>query len=467
MIKTKFILMALLLTATVSCVTPGYKSPSEESLPLEGLYRTDESDTTCMARISWREYYSDPKLQALISEALDSNLNLRITLKRIEEARAYWRSSKASYAPTFSASAQAQFSSPSDNGPSSVAGTGIKKPVQNYNLGVTASWEIDIWGKLRSAKRAAYAQMLSQEATKNAVVTQLVADIADNYYRLLMLDEQLRITERTIENYTSYLETVKSLKESAQTNEVAVQQAYAQLYGAKAYVPELKASIQSVETYIGFLLGKPGYEVERADSFDINAVRLDMAVGVPAQLLRYRPDVMAAEQNLVASHYQFNVAKASMYPSLTLGGSVGIESMKIEEWFDPKSLFWNAVGGLVSPIFNGRALRTQKEVAKLQNEESLLSFKSSILNAGMEVSNALAMCKSTTEQASEQTKQCDALSKAYEYSQMLFVRGYATYLDVLVAQTGLFNSQITLNTTYYNAISQRIELYRALGGGWE
>ncbi|MDE7355208.1 MAG: TolC family protein [Rikenellaceae bacterium] len=458
--------MTLLLACLGSCVTPGFKMPEQSTLPLEGLYRGyGADDSTCMARMSWHEYYADPRLQALIGEALDSNLNLRINIKRMEEARAYWRKSRMGFVPTLAASAQAQFASPSDNGTSAV-GPNVSKPIQDYSLGVSASWEIDIWGKIRSAKREAYANLLSQEATKNAVVTQLVADMAGSYYRLLMLDEQLRITEKTIDNYTEYLETVKALKMSAQANEVAVQQAYAQLYGAQSYIPELMASIEATETYIGFLLGKPGFKVERADSLDISMIGCDLSVGLPAQLLQYRPDVMAAEQSLRASHYRFNVAKASMYPSLTIGGSVGVESVKIKEWFDPESLFWNAVGGLVAPIINARALRTQKEVAKLQNEESLLAFKAAILNAGMEVSNAVAQCRSTARQVEIQSKQTEALAKSYEYSQMLLVRGYATYIDVLVAQTGLFNSQIALNTTSYNAIAQRIELYRALGGGW-
>ncbi|MDE7133898.1 MAG: TolC family protein, partial [Rikenellaceae bacterium] len=261
--------MTLLLACLGSCVTPGFKMPEQSTLPLEGLYRGyGADDSTCMARMSWHEYYADPRLQALIGEALDSNLNLRINIKRMEEARAYWRKSRMGFVPTLAASAQAQFASPSDNGTSAV-GPNVSKPIQDYSLGVSASWEIDIWGKIRSAKREAYANLLSQEATKNAVVTQLVADMAGSYYRLLMLDEQLRITEKTIDNYTEYLETVKALKMSAQANEVAVQQAYAQLYGAQSYIPELMASIEATETYIGFLLGKPGFKVERADSLDI------------------------------------------------------------------------------------------------------------------------------------------------------------------------------------------------------
>lgn len=461
----KIILLSISLPILmVGCVTPGYKSP--KNIETNGLYRgvSSTSDSTSIAQINWAEYYADPHLQSLLNNSLNSNLNLQIAIKQIDEARAYYRKSRVAFVPNFNLGAQAQYGGTSDFGTQPLPeGSSY---ASDFSLSASMSWEIDIWGKLRSAKRAAYADMLGQEATKNAVITQLVADVATSYYQLLMLDAQLRTTEKTIKNYTEYLETVKSLKESASVNEVAVQQAYAQLYGAEAYLPTIQNAIFTTENYICLLLGKQGGTVERSDSFELEALSSNMPMGVAAQLLSYRPDVMASEFRLRSSHYRFNVAKASMYPALTLGGSFGSEAMNISNWFDPKSLFWNAVGGLTQPLFNGRALRTQKEVAELQKEESLLSFKNTLLNAGMEVSNALYQSQSLLRRAEKQRLQYESLAKAYDYSQLLLVRGYSTYLDVLVAQTGVFSTELDLYTTYFDVMRQRIELYRALGGGW-
>lgn len=459
--------LGLLCLAVTACVTPRYKSPA--NLVTEASFRGSvPGDSATLARIDWRTYYTDPHLQALIREALDSNLNLRISIRQTEEARAYFRQNRLAFFPTLALQAQAGLADPSRQSSSAVPSY-VKTPVEQYLFGASSSWEIDIWGRLRSAKRAAYANLLSQEATRNAVLTQLIADVATGYYQLLMLDAQRRITEETIRNYTEYLETVKSLKESAQANEVAVQQAYAQLYGAKAYLPDLEAAVQVTENYLNLLMGRSAGPIVRAEDFDIDAVRESNLTGVPAQLLQYRPDVMAAEFSLRAAHERFNVAKAAMYPALTISASAGSESMKFKQWFrfdSPTSLFWNAVAGLTQPVFNGRALRTQKEVAQLQRDEAFLGFRLTFLNAVSEVSNALLKCGTSTQKALYQKQQYEALSNAYEYSKLLLVRGYATYLDVLAAQTPLFNTRLALYETYYNAVQQKIELYRALGGGW-
>lgn len=456
-------LFAVAILAT-ACVTPAYKT-SKGIIPDKKYRHVSKSDTTTIAAINWREYYGDTHLQALIEQALDSNLNLRIKIKQMEEARSYYKMSRLSFFPTLNIGAQAALSDPSKFGSQSVASGQLNK---NFSLTASASWEIDIWGKLNSAKRAAYARMLTQQATKNAVVTQLIADVATAYYQLLTLDAQLDISKQTVENYTEYLGTVKALKESAEVNEVAVQQAYAQLYGVKAYIPELTSAIEVTENYLCLLLGKPGQKIERAHKVDLESIKTNEQVGMPAQLLQYRPDVMAAEYTLRASHEQFNVAKAAMYPNLTLSGSIGAESLKVDNWFNlPSSLFWNAVAGLTQPVFNGRALRTEKEVARLQNEEAYLAFRQQVLLATSEVSNALLKCNTTSQRAIFQKEQYQALAKAYEYSQLLLVRGYASYLDVLTAQSGVFSTQISLYDTYLEIMKQKIELYRALGGGWQ
>lgn len=456
---------AFVCISVAGCITPKYKSPT--SMATNDMYRgITTSDTTSIAQLKWNEYYSDIHLNELISEALDSNLNLRIAIKQIDQAHEYFRKSKAAIAPQFGAGVQYTATTPSDFG-AQVVPEGIKTPVQQANFSINASWEIDIWGKLRSAKQVAYSKMLSQVATKNTVITELVSGVASSYYQLLMLDAQLRVTEKTIQSYTEYLSTVETMKNSAQTNEIAVQQAKAQLLGAQAKLPQIKAAIEVTENYVSILLGKTPGAIKRTDNISIEAIQFNPQTGIPAGLLSNRPDVIAAENNLRASHWQFNQARASLYPSLTLSGQVGSESLDIQKWFDPKSIFWSVVGGLTQPLFNARALRTERNVAKLQNESSLLSFKNQLLTAGVEVSNSILQIRHSTESALIQKEQVTALENAYDYSQQLFTRGYATYLDVLVAQTGLFQSELNLYQSYYDVLNYKIELYRSLGGGWK
>lgn len=459
----KLIIGVLSLLFVTGCITPKYKSPTSV---VNDLYRNvSTSDTTNIAQIAWATFYEDAYLRGLLANALDSNLNLRVAINQIEQSREYFKQSKSAIAPSFNAGVNYSMGKPSDFGTSPLPAD-VKAPVNQFNFAVSASWEIDIWGKLRSAKQSAYARLLQQTATKNAIVTQLVSDVASSYYQLLMLDAQLRITTNTIENYTEYLETISVMKNSASVNEVAVQQAKAQLYGAKAMLPQLISAIEVTENYMCILLGKTPSTIARATDMNMSAINTDLNTGIPTQLLANRPDVMASENALRAAHWQFNEARASLYPALTLNGQFGSEAMEIKNWFDPKSLLWSVVGGLTQPLFNGRALRTQRNVAELQKDASLLNFQNQLLVAGAEVSNSLLRVKYTMEKAESQKEQVMALTNAYDYSQDLLKSGFATYLDVLAAQTGLFATELDLYQTYYDVLEQKIELYRALGGGW-
>jgi len=341
-------------------------------------------------------------------------------------------------------------------------------PFTELKLAASAGWEIDIWGRLSSLKRSQEAQYFQQEATTRAIQTQIVASVASAYYQLIMLDRQQTVTENNIASYTDYLNTVKALKESAQVNEVAVLQANAQLASAKAYLPQIQASIAMTENNLCLLLGKTPEAIPRSANIDLTLFHTEiLSIGVPAQLLSNRPDVQAIEYALCATHEQFNAARAAMYPQLTLTGSIGPDAKGIDNWFSmPGSLLWNVIGGLTQPILNGRTLKTQKEIAALQEDATFLSFKQTLLNAGNEVSNALASIRFITQQAAYQKEQVEALNKAYEYSQELLKNGYATYLDVLSAQNSVLSSELALYSTYNTIIQQKILLYRALGGGW-
>ena len=447
-----------------SCAVTPYKRAGQ--LPADGLFRavTNTDTTHNIAIVSFHDFYDDPLLQQLITEALDSNYNIQLAVNRLAQMSQYLQQSKAALFPNLSLGLNGSVFNYSKYGNS------VWNPnsYTDLQLAASASWEADIWGKLSSAKRSQQAQYFQQEATVRATQTQLVADIASAYYQLITLDCQRAVTEENIKSYIDYLQTVEALKKSAQVTEVAVLQAKSQLASAKAYLPQIDASIAIEENYICLLLGKTPQSVSRSSNVDLTLFHPeDLTIGVPAQLLSNRPDVEAAEYALRSAHEQFNVARAAMYPQLILSGSVGPDAKSLANWFNmPGSLLWNAVAGLTQPILNGRTLKTQKEVAKLQEDAAFISFKQSLLNAGNEVSNALASIHFTARQAQYQIEQVEELKKAFEYSKELLVNGYATYLDVLSAQNSVLSSELSLYSTYNTIIQQKIILYRALGGGW-
>jgi len=463
------LLYILLFAATVvffagCAVTTPYQRPAQ--LPVEGLFRVfaDTDTTHSLATRSVIDFYNDPLLQQLITEALDSNLNVRSAVNRLSQMSELVLQRQAAFYPNLTLGLNGSVSDVSKYGNS------IKPadPLTRLQLSATAGWEVDVWGKLSSLKRSQQAAYFQQEATLRAVQTQLVASVASSYYQLIMLDHQRAITEKNIDSYTHYLNTVKLLKQSAQVTEVAVLQANAQLASAQAVLPQLNASIAIEENYLCLLLGKTPEAISRSQNYDLTLFHPEsFSIGIPVQLLVNRPDVQAAEYALCASHEQFNAARAALYPQLTLSGAIGPDAKGLENWFNlPGSLFWNVVGGLTQPVLNGRTLKTQKEIARLQEDAAYLSFKQTLLNAGNEVSNALASIRFASQRATFQQEQVGALKKAYEYSQELLVNGYATYLDVLSAQNNVLSSELALYSTYNSIIQQKIILFRALGGGW-
>ena len=454
--KLIFIITSLLIIS--SCAVK-YQRPEIDTETLVRGVETQDSIFD-VALIDWREFYRDPLLQDLIDSALVNNFDMKIALSRLEQASSYFKQSKTSLFPSLNATAAGGY----------LKADLSSTPSSYFTLGMDLSWEADIWGRLSSAKRGKYETLLAQQSSKDAVQTRLISDIAKAYYTLVVLDTEKRFILETIRNREEYLSTVKSLKEAAQVTEVAVLQAEAQLLLAKTYLPDIEHAIYQSENTISLLLGVPPMEIKRGEVKSLEDIHFPLAteVGVPAGLLRNRPDVLAAEHTLKSAMEGFNTAKAAMYPSLTLTGNVSTDAAQISQWFAmPGSLLYGIFGGLTQPIFHSRALRTQKEVAWQEYQISALNFQQTVLTAGAEVSNVLSSIKTDREKVTYMTRQTIALGKAYEYSVELLINGYANYLDVLSAQEGYFNSQINLIMGLQECINNNIDLYRALGGGWK
>ena len=457
-----FILGAVPLLLASCFAAKEYERPQE--LIDETYYRTDaiEQDSINMAVVSWRELFSDPILQEHIETGLENNIDIRVALQQILAAEAYFKQGKAGYFPTLDATAQMTHQELSSN---SQFG-GLFSSLDQYELSASLSWEADIWGKIRSNKRAFGAQYLQTVEAHKAVKTQLVAMIASSYYQLLALDEQLRVTEETIETRSSSLETTKALKEAGNVTEVGVKQTEAQLYTAQALRIDLINEIRLLENSFSVLLGQQPGAIER-DGLRNQEIETSLKTGVPAQLLVNRPDVRASEFALINAFELTNVARSNFYPSLTLSATGGLQALQIDELFDTNSLFATLIGGLTQPIFNRRSIKTQYEVAQAQQEQARLQFKQALLTASREVSDALYTYEAATEKLDVKRKEFEAYNTATEYSEELLDNGLANYLEVLTARENALNSSLDLINTRLTQLQSVVDLYEALGGGWQ
>ncbi|MDY0089567.1 MAG: efflux transporter outer membrane subunit [Flavobacteriaceae bacterium] len=458
----KYIVVLSSTLVLQSCfVAKNYEKPE---LDTDDLYRTEvvAKDTTSMADMSWEELFKDPILQNYIRKGLQNNFDIRIAMQNIVAAEANLKQKKAGYLPSLNANGNWTHQEISGNSQFGAMFSNLDQ----YQLAANLSWEADIWGKIRSNKRAANAGYLQTIAANQAVKTQVITGIASMYYQLLALDSQLEIAQQTLENRNKSVETIQALKEAGQVTEVAVKQTEAQKFSTEIIVEDLKYNITILENSLSILLGETSQAIERS-TFEQQELNPEIKTGVPANLLSRRPDLIAAEYGLVNAFELVNVSRSQFYPSLTITATGGFQSLELKDLIDSGSLFATIVSGLTQPIFNQRQIRTQHEIAKSNQEKALIQFEKALKTAGKEVSDALANYENETNKIEIRTQQVDALKKASDYSEELLAYGLATYLEVLTAQDNALNSELGLIDNRYKQFNAIITLYRALGGGWE
>lgn len=459
-------IVTVVVSATVmqSCfVAKEYKRPDVKT---ENLYRTEVAakDSVSLANIAWNTIFTDPILQGYIKKGLDNNLDIRIAMQNIAAAEASMRQGKTGYFPTLSAGTDWTHQELSRN---SQFGALLRdRSTNQYQLTGTLSWEADIWGKIRSTSRSANAFYLQTTAASQAVKTQLIADIASTYYQLISIDEQIRIAEETLINRDESVVAIKALKDAGNVTEVGVKQTESQKYATEIIIADLKVSALLFENKMSILLSVPSGKIERS-SFESQKEVPEITLGVPATLLRNRPDVIAAEYNFMSYFEQTNVAKSNFYPTFKITATGGLQSIDLKEWFSANSIFANIVTGLTQPIFNQRQIRTKYEIAKANQEKAYLQFEQSLLTAGREVSDALAQYNNEIYKISVREKQVEALKVATDYSDELLKYGLVNYLEVLTAKYDALNAQLTLIENKYAKYNAVIQLYKALGGGWQ
>ena len=451
--------VALTLTACA-----GRKTYERPNVVNEKLFRTDNipTDSLSSANVSWRNIFTDATLQGHINKALSNNLDVRVAMQNVASAQAYLKQSKAAQLPTLSVGANYTRSTNSIN---AMGGMGERMYNNLWDLTGAASWETDIWGKLSAQRRASYASYLATVEAQKAVQSEVVATLATAYYQLLMLDEQKKVLEQTIDFRQKSLETTKSLKEAGSTTEVATKQIEALVYNAQAQLVTIGNSIWALENTICVLLGEEPHAIERTTLAE-QQFPTEFKQGYAAKLLQNRPDVARAELSLRNAFELTQVARAAFYPTLTLSARGGISSTELDTWISAKSIFANFVAGLAQPILNRRQIRTQYEVQQIAQETALLNFKKAVLSAGKEVSDAMQNFSTQTEFIELKTKEMTAYQEATDYSKQLFDSGMVNYLEVITAEVNRLNAELSVANAQFTRMQYGITLYKALGGGW-
>ena len=458
-LTNKILLIAGFALAIWSCATPQHFS--RDNSVVTGIYgSSDTTDTTSIGTKNWSEVFTGPFLPELIGEGLSNNPDLRIAIQKVSEAEAWLSQSKAALLPAISLAANGNYTrNPEVLYPSGPVDVGT------WQVGAEATWEIDIWGKLRSSKRAAYANLLSSDAGKKEVQTRLIANIATAYYTLIGLDAKLEITRMTVKNDIEQVETMKVLKESGKVTGAAIVQSEANRYAAEVTIPDLEQQIREAQNIICLLLGRVPGPIERG-RIDEPVIPTVVNAGVPLRLLDNRPDVMQAEFSVMSAYEVANSARAAFYPALTLSASVGFVATNINQFFDPKTFASNVIGGLTQPLFSKRVNTTRLKVAEAEQEVALLNFRNTLLKAGQEVQNALSSYDKSGVKIGLRKLQLEALVKSVDYTKQLLTYGSANYTEVLTAQTNLLSAQLSSINDRLQQLNSVVSLYRAVGGGW-
>jgi len=436
-----------------------YKSYKRPTVATSAMYRdtlsvkdTLASDTTNMGNLPWKEVFRDPKLQTLITRGLSHNVNLQTAMLRVEESKASLLAARLAFAPSIALA------------PQGTVGSFAGVTAKTYSLPVTASWEVDAFGGLLNAKRGAKTVLLQNEAYRQAVQTQVVASITNCYFTLLMLDDQLDITDKTAKIWGENVQTMKAMKKAGMTNEAGVSQSEATYYQVNATLPDLRRQIRETENALSLLLGQGPRQIQRGTLAE-QQLPEKLSVGIPIQMLSNRPDVKQAEMALAGAYYSTNQARSAFYPQITLSGSAGWTNSAGGAIVDPGKFLISVAGSLVQPLFAKGTNTARLKIAKAEQQAALLAFQQSILAAGSEVSNALYQYQSAGEKCIQRKLQIESLNSSVDKTQQLMKFGSSTYLEVLTAQQSLLSARLSDVADSFERIQAVINLYQALGGG--
>ncbi|HLW19989.1 MAG TPA: efflux transporter outer membrane subunit [Cyclobacteriaceae bacterium] len=471
-----FIFGGLLLLGLGGCkVGKNYTQP-ELDLPSE--FKHSLEDSANIAQINWRDFFDDEVLVSLIDTALKNNLNLQQYAKDVNIATQDLKQARVNFLPEINAElgyyereyhSGGYYSNPSSRyyGEGEAPKTWYITQINHRNT-LAASWELDIWGRFRREKEAALATFMQSNEFLKAVQTALVAEVASSYYNLLMLKEQLKVAQRNLNLNDSTLRIVELQYKAGQVTSLAIRQTEAQKLLAASLIPQLEGEIEIQNNNLNQLLGNYPGEIQVGQELKEVSMITDISAGVPLQLITNRPDVAASELGLIAANARIGVAQALKYPSITLAADVGLDAMELKDLFNPGlSLFGVFSGAITQPIFQRRRLKTNYQIALLQRDIAELAFRENLLNAVTEVSNELVRIRKLQEQFEITEQRLSNAQTAVQNADMLFKSGFANYLEVITAQSNALDTELELVSTRMELLVSNIELYRALGGGWQ
>ncbi|NML65629.1 efflux transporter outer membrane subunit [Hymenobacter sp. RP-2-7] len=478
MLKRRFyqsLTAASLALAVAGCKLPQF-AQRDANRRLPATYNNSPQDTISTGRVRWKEFFTDPNLTALIDTALQGNQELNITLQEIQIARNEVQARRGEYMPSLSLGASAEAEKPGRYTLQGATEEAINiqpdrrtpTPLANYQLGAFASWEIDIWHKLRNARKSAATRYLASVEGKNFMVTNLIAEIANSYYELLALDNQLAIIKQNIEIQENALRIVRQEKENARVTELAVKRFEAQVQNTTSLQYKTQQRITETENRINFLLGRYPRPITRDDQAFSGLVPQTVQAGVPAQLLSNRPDIRQAEQQLVAAKLDVQVARANFYPSLGISAGAGFEAFKPGLLFNsPESMLYNIAGDLSAPLINRAGIKALYATANALQLQAVYNYERTVLNAYIEVANQLSNINNLQQSYDAKLKEVQALNQSIRISNSLFKAVRAEYTEVLFTQRDALGSKFDLTETKMQQLNATVNLYRALGGGWQ
>jgi NodT family efflux transporter outer membrane factor (OMF) lipoprotein len=456
-----------------ACITPGIVQRTENRA-VPARYN-GAPDSTNAAGVQWRQFFTDPSLASLIDTALQNNQEINITLQEIQVAQNEIRARKGEYLPTIGLRGAAGVDKVGryTNIGASEATTDIApekptpEPLPDYLVGAFATWEVDIWHKLRNVKKAAVNRYLASVEGKNFTVTNLVAEIATSYYELLALDNQLEIVKQNIEIQQNALEIVRLQKEATRVNELAVRRFEAQVYNTRSIQYTIGQRIVETENRINFLVGRYPQPIQRNAQTFTTAVPGSVRAGVPSQLLANRPDIRRAELDLAAARLDVKAAKANFYPSLRITAAIGLDAFNPAYLLKtPESVLYSLAGDLVAPLINRNAIKATYYSANARQLQAVYNYERTILNAYVEVSNQLSSISNLEKSYGLKAQEVQALTQSVSISNNLFRSARADYMEVLLTQRDALESRFDLVETRMQQMHAVVNVYRALGGGW-
>ncbi|MDD7886069.1 TolC family protein [Flavivirga sp. 57AJ16] len=471
---SKLFWVGFLMAMTLfSCVPT--KNIREANINVPERYKNLTNDTLNTATVKWKDFFSDSYLIALIDTALTHNQELNIMLQKIGMAQNNIKAKKGEYLPFVGIYAGADVDKVGEftrNGAveknlNIVEEEAFPEPLTHFSVGLSASWELDVWKKLRNEKKAAVLEYLASVEGKNFMVTQLVSEIAGAYYELLALDNQLTIIQQNLDIQQDALKMVKLQKEAARTTQLAVRRFEADVYKNRSNKYQIRQQIIETENLINFLVGRYPQPVKRNSETFLNRKIDTMYSGIPSQLLTNRPDIKQAELELLASKLNVKVARAHFYPSFGIKAGIGLGAFKTKFLTStPESLAYHLVGDMVSPLINRNAIKATYNSANNKQLQAVFDYEKVILNAYMEVSNRLSKAENLKESYFLKGKQVEGLTQSIDLSIQLFKSARAEYTEVLQTQREALDSKIELIETKRNQLLAHVKLYQALGGGW-